>query len=86
MLLPIQTITYQYPVNTVFPEKISTIPGTLGPHLTHEGNLEDDILEKLLIIDYRYNRFALDPRTGLFNMVRYVSPVSFTLSVNRPPY
>ena len=26
----------------------------------------------LTYVDYRYNRFALDPRTGLFSMIRSV--------------
>ena len=26
----------------------------------------------LTFVDYRYNRFALDPRTGLFSMIRSV--------------
>ena len=32
----------------------------------------DGMLRCLSVVDYRYSRFALDPRTGLFNMIRYV--------------
>ena len=31
------------------------------------------MLKRLLVVDYRYSRFALDPRTGLFNMMRFVT-------------
>ncbi|KAG6903012.1 hypothetical protein C0995_007445 [Termitomyces sp. Mi166 len=31
---------------------------------------EDNNLCRLLVVDYRYSRFALDPRTGLFYMIR----------------
>jgi len=31
------------------------------------------MLDTLHIIDYRYSRFAVDPRTGLFNIIRYPS-------------
>jgi hypothetical protein len=31
---------------------------------------ENQMLDELLIVDYRYSRFALDTRTGLFNMIR----------------
>ena len=29
-------------------------------------------METLLVLDYRYARFALDPKTGLFSVVKYV--------------
>ncbi|KAF9529431.1 P-type ATPase [Crepidotus variabilis] len=71
MLLPIQTIKYQYPITSVFPEKIPTIPGTPAFQPSNEAlGIHDDLLENLLVIDYRYNRFAVDPRTGIFTMVR----------------
>lgn len=42
---------------------------------------EHQILDKLLVVDYRYSRFALDTRTGLFNMIRcfVIHDVIFTL-------
>jgi cation-transporting ATPase 13A3/4/5 len=33
-------------------------------------DLQDGTLKKLLMVDYRYTRYALDPRTGLFAMVK----------------
>ncbi|KAJ3514325.1 hypothetical protein NLJ89_g2444 [Agrocybe chaxingu] len=32
--------------------------------------LKDGFIKHLLVTDYRYTRFAVDPRTGLFNLVR----------------
>ena len=37
---------------------------------------DSGMLDHLLVVDYRYARFALNPRTGLFTMVKYVN---FTL-------
>ena len=59
-LFPVRKIDYPYNTSTVFNAPSST---------------EDTPYEKiggLLIVDYRYARFALDPRTGLFSMVRSV--------------
>jgi hypothetical protein len=33
----------------------------------------DEMIGELLVVDYRYARFALDPRTGLFSMIRFAS-------------
>ena len=33
-------------------------------------NSEDSLLENLLIIDYRYAKFALDPTSGSFSLVK----------------
>lgn len=35
-------------------------------------NSQQESLNTLVIVDYRYSRFALDPRTGLFNMIRLI--------------
>jgi len=59
-LFPVRKIDYPYDASTVFNVPSST---------------EDTPYEKigdLLIVDYRYARFALDPKTGLFSMVRSV--------------
>ncbi|THH00161.1 hypothetical protein EW026_g2329 [Hermanssonia centrifuga] len=42
------------------------------------GDANIGILEHLLVVDYRYARFALDPRTGLFNIVRNWRDPSWT--------
>jgi len=58
----VEKIDYPYGTSTVFNAPSST-------------EAEDTPYEKigdLLIVDYRYARFALDPRTGFFSMVRLV--------------
>ncbi|KAK7005604.1 cation-transporting ATPase [Favolaschia claudopus] len=56
-LFRIQSLDYPYPVSTVFPASADApqSASTIGT---------------LLVVDYRYSRFALDPRTGLFTMIR----------------
>ncbi|KAF8161197.1 P-type ATPase [Crassisporium funariophilum] len=71
MLLPIQILKYPYHISTVFSSTLPTIPGTDTVKPTNEAyRVRDGILSFLLVVDYRYTRFAVDPRTGLFNMVR----------------
>ncbi|KAJ7647229.1 hypothetical protein FB45DRAFT_892809 [Roridomyces roridus] len=53
-LFRIRTLSYPYPISTVFPSSASG----------------DESLEILTVVDYRYSRFALDPRTGMFSMIR----------------
>lgn len=80
-LFPVRSIDYQYHVTTVFPQAISTDQVTTSYTLSSifarsQSNgivSEDNILQRLLIVDYRYSRFALDPRSGLFTMVRSVT-------------
>lgn len=73
MLLPIQKVQYRHPITTVFPETIPIVPGMefITPS-NEEYDAKDGQLSNLLVIDYRYNRLAVDPRTGLFAMVRYL--------------
>ena len=63
-LFPVTTIHYPYHISTVFMSDAEPIVGDSG------------MLDHLLVVDYRYARFALNPRTGLFTMVKYVN---FTL-------
>ena len=55
-----ERIDYPYDTSTVFNAPSST------------ENATDEKMGDLLVVDYRYARFALDPRTGLFNMIRQV--------------
>ena len=55
-----EKIDYPYDTSTIF-----------NPPLSTEDSPNEQIND-LLIVDYRYARFALDPRTGLFSMVRSV--------------
>ncbi|CAA7259088.1 unnamed protein product [Cyclocybe aegerita] len=71
MLLPIRSLKYPYPITTVFPQTIPIVDGmeTIIPS-NKDYELKDGFIKHLLVTDYRYTRFAVDPRTGLFNMVR----------------
>jgi hypothetical protein len=41
---------------------------------------ENQMLDELLVVDYRYSRFALDTRTGLFHMIRcFLYTILFSL-------
>ena len=63
-------------MTTVFPETITTIPGReTASVITCNGaySIKGGLLDNLRIVDFRYTRFALDPRTGLFAMVRCVT-------------
>ena len=64
-LFPVGHMDYPYAIVTAFsasPDPTQLLP-QYRPSLT---------VGTLTYIDYRYNRFALDPRTGLFGMLRCV--------------
>jgi hypothetical protein len=77
---PLQNVKYPYRLSTVFPPLTLDSNGCLNgirrsstssPRKLR-GALDTDIeiLDMLRIVDYRYSRFALDPRSGLFHMTR----------------
>ncbi|EIW82801.1 Ca-transporting ATPase [Coniophora puteana RWD-64-598 SS2] len=80
-LFRIKRLAYPYRRSTVFPYKSS---GNGGPSRRASssslarvmmnghagGNANDEVLRDLLVVDYRYSRFALDPQTGLFSAIR----------------
>ncbi|KAI0666684.1 Ca-transporting ATPase [Trametes maxima] len=66
-LFPISRMEYPYPIATVF--STPPDPSQLLPTARTSRN-EGEPLSSLAYVDYRYNRFALDPRTGLFSMIR----------------
>jgi cation-transporting ATPase 13A2 len=81
-MVPLQDLTYRYPISTVFPLSFETaangassdsrpLPSPI-PKQNGAAALEDTMLENLRFLDYRYSRFALDPRTSLFRMLTYV--------------
>lgn len=78
-MCPLRTLNYPYDISTVFPERVD---------LSSDGRLSDGStpkpiagpLGKLTVVDYRYTRFALDPRTGLFVMIKWVHS-SFTMAM-----
>ena len=59
-LFPVEKIDYPYDTSTVF-----NAPSTAE-------DAADEKIGGLVVVDYRYARFALDPRTGLFSMIRLV--------------
>ncbi|KAI0081294.1 hypothetical protein K474DRAFT_1768739 [Panus rudis PR-1116 ss-1] len=62
-LFPVRILDYPYHISTVFPAEVDQrLPG--------EANGTSVILDHLLVVDYRYARFALDPRNGLFSLVK----------------
>ncbi|KAL1672462.1 hypothetical protein EV122DRAFT_271611 [Schizophyllum commune] len=74
-LYPVRIVDYPFHVTTVFP----AVPAidqsnemTNGWHDNSSPSYDEDtqMLKQLMVVDYRYSRFALDPRTGLFSMVR----------------
>ncbi|EIW62465.1 Ca-transporting ATPase [Trametes versicolor FP-101664 SS1] len=65
-LFPISRISYPYPVSTL----VSTPPDPSQLLPSARAGLVSGNLGMLTCVDYRYNRFALDPRTGLFAMIR----------------
>ncbi|EMD37542.1 hypothetical protein CERSUDRAFT_114181 [Gelatoporia subvermispora B] len=73
-IFPIQSIDYPYDLSTVFSTHIdpsAQLPLSRATSRTQDqsdGSAEK--LSKLLVVDYRYSRFVLDPRTGLFTMLR----------------
>ncbi|KAF8633276.1 hypothetical protein AX17_004451 [Amanita inopinata Kibby_2008] len=75
-LFPIHVLKYPYHISTVFPsypvEQETTFSSqrSVTSMSKHDHNQDKDgYLNDLLIVDYRYSRFALDPRSGLFCMV-----------------
>jgi cation-transporting ATPase 13A2 len=75
-LQTIRVLDYHHHISTVFPPDIpnnqcselykSSLEQKMDEHLDSESGT----LKKLLVVDYRYTRYALDPRTGLFAMVK----------------
>lgn len=67
---PVRRIPYPYRASTVFPSR--SMPTKANGNGSSSINSEDFLLETLLVVDYRYARFALDPTTGLFTTVKCV--------------
>ncbi|KAF5380526.1 hypothetical protein D9615_004513 [Tricholomella constricta] len=77
-LFPLRSLEYPYHITTAFP---STVPidqvttsaslSSMSARMKTNGIVpEENVLQRLLVADYRYSRFALDPRTGLFTIIR----------------
>jgi len=81
-LFPIRYLDYPYHTATVFPTSVPLDEVTTAATITSISALSKrhglfspdyNMLKRLLVVDYRYSRFALDPRTGLFSMMRFVA-------------
>lgn len=82
-LLPIRVLNYPYHLSTVFSQTIPIHQGLeLLPPSDKDYNANDGIMKRVLVVDYRYTRFALDPRTGLFSMVRDWRDQSWTTAAS----
>jgi cation-transporting ATPase 13A3/4/5 len=70
-LFPLKALDYPYPLSTVFAASSSNPSNGVSDHVQNGKSL-DEIVSKLIAVDYRYQRFALDPRTGEFATVKFV--------------
>ncbi|KAL0571147.1 hypothetical protein V5O48_010802 [Marasmius crinis-equi] len=72
-LFPVKILDYPYPIHTALPPVASDGLSTPTSNASDDTyDVESKILRKLLVVDYRYTRFILDPRTGLFSVLRLV--------------
>ncbi|KIK67306.1 hypothetical protein GYMLUDRAFT_69495 [Collybiopsis luxurians FD-317 M1] len=80
VLISLQKLDYPYPISTAFPSTLPLDQSSLSPH--GESNdtydIETKMLRSLLVVNYRYSRFALDPRNGLFYVMRKWRDPSWT--------
>ncbi|KAN0109276.1 P-type ATPase [Russula decolorans] len=68
LFIPVRKIPYPYRASTVFPSH--STPMKVNGNGSSSINSEDSVLENLLLIDYRYAKFALDPTSGSFSVVK----------------
>lgn len=79
-MFPLKTLNYPYRLSTVFPPLSLDSNGSANGIMRSSASsprkpanaldMNIEMLETLRVVDYRYSRFALDPRTGLFHMTR----------------
>jgi cation-transporting P-type ATPase 13A2 len=82
-LFPVRILNYPYDISTVFPARAGDHTPLPAPSLSRvDGGIPGNMLDSLCVVDYRYSRFALDPRTGLFSMIRSGN-IIFCLFFNR---
>jgi cation-transporting ATPase 13A2 len=65
----LQSLIYPYPLSTVFPR--TSRNDFLNRRLSAPPS-GDDTCHILRFLDYRYARYVLNPRTGLFGAIRYL--------------
>ena len=73
-LFTMKILDYPYPLSTVFSSAVIAPPKPASiaesSRSSMRENNTDELLHELKVVDYRYARYALNPRTGLFGMVR----------------
>ncbi|KAH9083670.1 P-type ATPase [Lactarius deliciosus] len=67
---PVRRIPYPYRASTVFTSTSVPTKANGNGSGASSVNSEDSLLGSLLVIDYRYAKFALDPSNGLFSAVK----------------
>ncbi|KAG7098658.1 hypothetical protein E1B28_000574 [Marasmius oreades] len=90
-LFPMKIMEYPYPIYTALPADIPDALGFAAPGEVSDDTYDEEskVLRKLLTVDYRYTRFILDPRTGLFVVLRqwrdstWTSPASVSTGLEQ---
>ncbi|KAJ3989971.1 P-type ATPase [Lentinula detonsa] len=81
VLVSLHKLTYPFRITTVFPSSLP-FDHSLSASLQHKSDetydSETEMLRSLLVVKYRYSRFALDPRNGLFYVMRNWRDSSWT--------
>ncbi|KAJ4483302.1 hypothetical protein J3R30DRAFT_3834078 [Lentinula aciculospora] len=81
VLVSLRKLDYPFPVTTVFPSLSSDQSSSGSFNKTGETyDAETRMLHSLIVVNYRYSRFALDPRNGLFYVMRNWRDSSWTSS------
>ncbi|KAJ3806480.1 hypothetical protein F5876DRAFT_49962 [Lentinula aff. lateritia] len=72
MLISLHKLEYPFPITTVFPSSFdqTSSGSSFKSSETQTYDAETKMLRSLIIMNYRYSRFALDPRNGLFYVMR----------------
>lgn len=65
-LFKLHKMAYPYGISTVFSKPVDP---SARLNIQQNDNA-DGRLHSIVVVDYRYSRFVLDPRTGLFDMIR----------------
>ncbi|KIY53967.1 Ca-transporting ATPase [Fistulina hepatica ATCC 64428] len=69
-LYPVRSQPFPYHITSVFPTTVEQQDRLLNVKSSNIYDHERQMLKMLITVQYRYSRFALDPRTGLFRMIR----------------
>ncbi|KAF5393475.1 hypothetical protein D9757_000675 [Collybiopsis confluens] len=72
VLIPLQKLEYSFSISTVFSPTVPLDQSYSSPsgESGQAYDAETKMLHSLLMVNYRYSRFALDPRNGQFSTMR----------------